>query len=75
MTMLTRFLENPAAERFARALLHFLWQGLAAAIVAWLLLAALRRCSAQARYASLLAVFAVLAGSPVVTLCSCHSNR
>ena len=67
MTTLARLLQNPAAERLARAHLHFLWQGLIVAIVAWLLLAALRRCSANARYRALVILLGALAACPVVT--------
>ena len=64
---------NPASgesrwpQRLARAHLHFLWQGLVVAIVAWLVLAALRRSSANARYLSLVIMLAVLAACPVAT--------
>ncbi len=67
MTTLTRLLENPAAQRLALVLLHFLWQGLLVAIVAWLLLVASRRASANARYVLLVALFGLLAACPAVT--------
>ena len=68
MTTLNRLLENPAAERLAHVHLHFLWQGLVVAIVAWLLLVAMRRASADARYVSLVILLGVLAACPVATL-------
>ena len=64
MTTLNQFLENPAAQRLALVLLHFLWQGLLVAIVAWLLLVASRRASANARYVLLVALFGLLAACP-----------
>ena len=67
MTTLARLLQNPTAERLARAHLHFLWQGLIVAMVAWLLLAALRRSSANARYRALVILLGALAACPVVT--------
>ena len=59
-----RFLENPPAQRLARVHLHFLWQGLVVAIAAWLLLAALRRSSADARYVSLVILLGSAGGLP-----------
>ena len=67
MTMLARLLESPTAERLARAHLHFLWQGLVVGLVAWLLLAAMRRASAAARYRALVIVLGVLAACPLAT--------
>jgi WD40 repeat protein/beta-lactamase regulating signal transducer with metallopeptidase domain len=67
MTMLARLLASPTAERLARAHLHFLWQGLVAGIVAWLLLTAMRRASAGARYLALVIVLVVLAACPLTT--------
>ncbi len=67
MTMLARFMESPMAERLARAHLHFLWQGLAVGVVAWLLLAAMRRASASARYLALVILMNVLAACPLAT--------
>ncbi len=69
MTMITvtRLLENPLAQRLARVHLHFLWQGLVAAIVAYALLAVLRRTSANKRYVSLVLLLVALAACPVAT--------
>jgi WD40 repeat protein/beta-lactamase regulating signal transducer with metallopeptidase domain len=67
MTPVTRLLENPLTERVAHVHLHFLWQGLVVLIVAWLVLAALRRSSADARYRVLVILLVVLAVCPVAT--------
>jgi WD40 repeat protein/beta-lactamase regulating signal transducer with metallopeptidase domain len=67
MTMLARFMESPTAERLARAHLHFLWQGLVVGIAAWVLLAAMRRASASARYLALVILLGVLAACPLAT--------
>ena len=67
MTMVARLLDNPVAQRFARVHLHFLWQGLIVAIVAWLLLVTMRRASASARHWSLVILLGVLAGCPLAT--------
>ncbi|HZW33235.1 MAG TPA: M56 family metallopeptidase [Isosphaeraceae bacterium] len=67
MTMLARLLESPTAQRLARAHLHFLWQGLVAGIIAWLVLTALRRASSGARYRVLVIVLGVLAACPLAT--------
>ncbi len=60
-------LDVPIVLRLSLALVHFVWQGAIAAVVALLVLVALRRASAAARYAALLVVFAGMAACPVVT--------
>ncbi len=67
MNMLAQLLESPAAERLARVHLQFFWQGLIVGIIAWLLLAAMRRASARARHLALVSVLLVLAFCPLVT--------
>jgi TonB family protein len=51
------------------ALLHFVWQGILAAFFLWTALFALRKRSANARYAVSCAALAVLTALPVVTVC------
>jgi beta-lactamase regulating signal transducer with metallopeptidase domain len=67
MTEVLRLVSHPLAVRMSFALLHFLWQGAALAGLALLLLAALRRAPAGARYLALLAVFALMALCPAAT--------
>ncbi len=67
MTMLARLLESPTAERLARAHLHFLWEGLVVGVVAWLLLAAMRRASPGARYLAEVILLGMLAACPLAT--------
>lgn len=54
--------------RLGWTLLHFLWQGAICGMLAWLLLALLRRSSPARRYAALLGVLGVMALSPVCTM-------
>jgi WD40 repeat protein/beta-lactamase regulating signal transducer with metallopeptidase domain len=75
MTTLIRFLESPTAQRLARVHLHFLWQGLIVVMVAWLVLAVLRRRSANARYLSLMMLFGVLTACPVITYALIQRER
>jgi len=60
-------LDAPIILRLGLALVHFVWQGAIAAVVALLVLVALRRASAAARYVALLVVFAGMAACPVLT--------
>jgi beta-lactamase regulating signal transducer with metallopeptidase domain len=62
--------QAPHVLRLSSTLLHFLWQGALAAALALVLLAALKRRSPQARYVSLLVLFAVMTAAPLITWCS-----
>ena len=55
------------AQALSTALLHFVWQGVAVALILWIALFLLRRRSAQARYLAACAALAVLAAMPVIT--------
>ena len=55
------------AQAFREALLGFVWQGLVVAFVLWIVLFALRRRSARARYAVCCAALALMAVLPVMT--------
>ncbi len=48
-------------------LLHFVWQGIAVGLLAAVVLAAMRRCSANARYLTAVAALSVMAVLPIVT--------
>ena len=56
------------AHVFSLALLHFLWQGTAAAILLWIALFAMRKRSANARYLVSCAALAVLILLPAATV-------
>src|SRR4051794_9695118 len=60
-------IDDPAVARLGWTLLHFLWQGAAAAATLTVLLAAMRRAGPGRRYAVACAVMAVMAAAPVVT--------
>lgn len=60
-------LHDPAWRPLTYALLHFLWQGLAVAIVWTALFRLLRSCTTQLRYALGLAGMFVMLGCPVAT--------
>ncbi len=49
------------------ALIHFVWQGLAVAVVLWMVLLLLRKSSAHSRYVASCAALAVLAAAPAIT--------
>ena len=67
MSGVAALLEHPVVLKLGLALLHFLWQGAALAVVASALLLALRRARPAARYLALLVVLAAMAAAPVVT--------
>ncbi|MEZ5940585.1 MAG: M56 family metallopeptidase [Planctomycetaceae bacterium] len=69
--MMTSFLEiltSEISQRLGWSLLHFVWEGLAIGLIAWLGLLALRRRDSESRYRYLVLAFAALALAPVVTL-------
>ena len=55
------------AQALSTALLHFVWQGVAVALILWIALFLLRRRSAHARYLAACAALAVLAAMPLIT--------
>ncbi|MGQ0633358.1 MAG: M56 family metallopeptidase [Planctomycetaceae bacterium] len=59
--------QSPGAQRLGSALLHFLWEGVLVAAIAWVLLVLMRRARPQVRYALLLTLFAAMVACPVVT--------
>ena len=64
MNTLTELFSSSAAQRVGWALVHFLWQGTAVALVLAVMLALLRRRSAQARWAVSCATLALMAVLP-----------
>ncbi|HET9361270.1 MAG TPA: ankyrin repeat domain-containing protein [Vicinamibacterales bacterium] len=65
--MMGAWLSPPVLERLAGSLLHFVWQGAAIAILAALTLGALRRRSAESRYAVASAGLLAMVLAPVAT--------
>src|SRR5438309_1884418 len=54
-------------DALSAALLHFVWQGLIVALLLWIILFALRRRSANARYVASCIALGILAILPIVT--------
>jgi beta-lactamase regulating signal transducer with metallopeptidase domain len=67
MGELQRLLHDPVFHRLGLTLVHFLWQGLALALLALLLRALLRRAAPALRYLVLLGLFVTMAAAPVLT--------
>jgi beta-lactamase regulating signal transducer with metallopeptidase domain len=66
---------QPAVERLAWTLAHFVWQGTAVALLLAVVLRALRRASPDARYAATAAAMAALAVLPVATFVVVDATR
>ena len=67
MSHLAVFADRPASQAAALALIHFLWQGAAVALLLAVANFSLRRASARARYAAACAALAVLCMLPAAT--------
>ena len=65
---------NEAIEIIGWTLLHFVWQGLAVGLLVAMVLAAMRRCSANARYLTAVAALSVMAVLPIVTFMLLHET-
>jgi GWxTD domain-containing protein len=61
------WLNTPIAAALGRALVHFMWEGALIAAMLWVMLAALRRAPAQARYLAACAALAAMAASFLAT--------
>ena len=72
MKALMALASSPSVADLSRALLHFLWQGLALALLAGVGLLALRRASANVRYLFLLGVLLLMLLAPIVTFAVLH---
>ena len=59
---------TPIAQALTTALLHFIWQGLAGALLLAFALLFLRRSSPNARYVASCTVLALLAIAPAITM-------
>ncbi|HET6428070.1 MAG TPA: M56 family metallopeptidase, partial [Phycisphaerae bacterium] len=67
MTWAMALLQEPIVERLGWTLVHFLWQGAAAAAMLGGVLVALRRSSPNARYVAACAAMLLMAAAPVIT--------
>ena len=67
MNALTELFSSSAAQRIGWALIHFLWQGAAVALVLAVMLSLLRNRSPQARWIVSCAALALMAALPVAT--------
>src|SRR5260221_6375791 len=65
---------TPLAMAISRALLHFVWQGVVAGLVLGMILAALRKRSANSRYIASCAALGAMAVMPVVTTLFLYSR-
>jgi predicted PurR-regulated permease PerM len=68
MTVDLQTLNHPFVETLGWSLIHFLWQGTLVAMLAALLLAALKNASASARYVVACFAFVLMALAPVATV-------
>src|SRR5579884_437343 len=67
MTHLARLFRQPFVLQLGWALVHFVWEGAVLAILAAVVLWAMRKRSAEARYALAYVALIVMAGCPVAT--------
>ena len=67
MNALEGVFDNPVVVKLGLALVHFLWQGTVIALVVALVLACLRKATANSRYLVLLAALALMGAAPVAT--------
>ncbi len=65
---------TPLVRAIDSALVHFLWQGVAVAILLWVTLAALRKRTANARYLASCSAMLLLAALPVITAWLCYAR-
>lgn len=64
---LVEFFSQPLSHRLSLTLVHFLWQGLVVAVIAWASIRLLRLRRGNPRYAAYLLAFAVMGAAPLLT--------
>ncbi|HUT56621.1 MAG TPA: M56 family metallopeptidase, partial [Phycisphaerae bacterium] len=69
MTAIEQILTQPWSQRLGWSLLHFLWQGIVIAALLSVAMTALRRRSANLRYALACMALVVMVAAPVATFC------
>ena len=67
MTTLLSLMLHPLAQALGWTLLHFLWQGAALGLLAWLALVLLRGATARARYGLACAFLLLMVATPIAT--------
>jgi len=67
MNGLSSLVREPWVQALGWSLLHFVWQGAALGLLAWLALALLRGASARARYGAACAALLLMVAAPVAT--------
>src|SRR5262245_7048981 len=75
MNALNHLLANPAMEALGWTLLHFLWQGAAAALLLAATIPLLRRASSHVRYTAACLIWTLMALSPAVTFWVIYPNQ
>src|SRR5262245_11169862 len=75
MNALHQILGNPTMEAVGWTLLHFLWQGAAAALLLAATIPLLRRASSHLRYAAVCLIWTLMALSPAATFCVIYPNQ
>jgi len=65
---------TPLTSSISRALIHFIWEGSIIGIALWVVLLALKKRSANARYVAACSALAALALLPVVTIALLYSR-
>ncbi len=68
MTGLSAFLSQPIVERIGWALMHFVWQGAAVALLLAVALRVLRRRSPNVRYVAACLALVVMVAAPIATM-------
>jgi beta-lactamase regulating signal transducer with metallopeptidase domain len=74
MTPLLSLVLHPLAQTLGWTLIHFLWQGAALGLLAWLALLLMRGGSAKARYGLACAFLVLMVGAPVGTFLSIRAQ-
>ena len=67
MSAISEILHEPQVQRWAMALMHFLWQGCFIVVTTSILLRMLREAAPPTRYATCLFAFAALTAAPLFT--------
>ncbi len=75
MTPLLSLAQHPWAQHLGWTLIHFLWQGAALGLLAWLTLTLLRGSSAKARYGVACAFLVFMVTAPATTLLMLHRQE
>ncbi|MCE5187524.1 MAG: M48 family metalloprotease [Planctomycetaceae bacterium] len=75
MNLQASFLSEQMVRQVGWVLVHFLWQGLAAAAAMWILLKLLTKASSAMRYAAACAGLCLMTAAPIVTFILINSRQ